>query len=157
MNFRSDVYESDEKLVRDIVTSTGFFNEEEINIAVELVSERLQKGESSGYLFLFAEVAGVTVGYSCYGHIAGTEHSYDLYWIAVHKDYRGKGIGHQLLTASEDDILKRGGHRIYIETSSRAQYDPTRAFYLSANYQIATILDDFYAPGDSKYIFLKIV
>lgn len=157
ISLRSAVRDSDETNVRDIVTSSGFFNEEEIDIAVELVTERLAKGEKSGYLFIFAEDDGRTIGYSCYGPIGGTRESYDLYWIAVHEDYRGQGIGRKLLEASEKDIAQRGGHRIYIETSSRQQYKPTRSFYLSAKYEVATILDDFYAPGDSKYIFVKII
>jgi hypothetical protein len=48
-----------------------------------------------------------------------------------------------------------GGRRIYIETSSRAQYEPTRGFYLKCGYRQETILEDFYAPGDGKVIYVK--
>jgi ribosomal protein S18 acetylase RimI-like enzyme len=158
INYRTTTCKEDEKNIREIVTSTGFFNKEEIDIAVELVTENLQRGdEASGYYFIFAEIDGKTVGYSCFGPIPATKFSYDLYWIAVHEKNRGIGIGKKLMAESEKTIKDMGGQRIYIETSSREQYDPTRAFYLSCNYQTAAILEDFYAPGDSKYIFLKIV
>lgn len=158
ITFRTAPGKEDEKNIRDIVTSSGFFNEEEINIAVELVTENLQKGaEASGYHFIFADINDNTVGYACFGPIPATKLSYDLYWIAVHENNRGMGIGKKLLAESEQAIKKLGGNRIYIETSSRDQYDPTRAFYLSSKYITAAILEDFYAPGDSKYIFLKVI
>lgn len=157
INFREDVLLSDPDNVREIVTSTGFFNEHEIEIAVELVEERLQKGLASDYYFIFAEIDGRTVGYTCFGPIPATRESYDLYWIAVHTDFRGMGIGKQLIPASEDAIRKLGGHRVYIETSSRDLYVPTRAFYLACDYRLEAELEDFYAPGDAKCIYVKAI
>ncbi len=148
---------ADSAAIRDVVSSTGFFNAEEIDVAVELVEERLKLGEASGYFFIFADVDGKTVGYSCYGPIPGTVSSFDLYWIAVHADYRGTGLGSRLLEASEAAIHDMGGQRIYVETSSKAQYEPTRGFYLSRHYQLEATLADFYAPGDSKLIFVKVI
>ena len=153
--FREDVLPGDPGAVRAIVTSTGFFHDHEIDVAVELVDERLQKGLSSGYLFLFAEQGGRTVGYSCYGEIACTEGSYDLYWIAVHADGRGKGLGTLLLEESERLIRAAGGRRIYVETSSRPLYEPTRAFYLARGYREEARLAEFYGPGDAKVIYVK--
>jgi len=40
--------ESDIQSVETIVRSTGFFREDEIAVAVELVEERLSKGASAG-------------------------------------------------------------------------------------------------------------
>ena len=154
---RVSVEVGDSSAIREIVSSTLFFNAEEIEVAVELVEERLKKGEASGYYFIFADVEGKTVGYSCYGPIPGTLSSFDLYWIAVHADYRGTGLGSRLLEASEAAINEMGGQRIYVETSSRAQYEPTRGFYLSHHYKLEATLVDFYAPGDSKLIFVKVI
>ena len=86
--FRTSVNDTDIENVREIVSSTGFFSDEEVIIAAELVEERLTKGESSGYFFLFIEIDGKTIGYSCFGPIPATKLSYDLYWIAVHNDYQ---------------------------------------------------------------------
>ena len=46
---------------------------------------------------------------------------------------------------------------MYLETSTRPQYVPTRAFYLRSGYEIAAELPEFYAPGDGKAIFLKVL
>lgn len=153
--FRTDVLPSDVDTVRRLVTSSGFFSDEEVSIAAELVQEALDRGAASGYDFVFAMSEGETVGYSCYGAIPGTESSFDLYWIAISQVHRGLGLGHVLLHRTEALIEEQGGTRMYIETSSRDQYQPTRAFYLRCGYREAAFLEDFYRSGDGKVIFVK--
>ena len=155
LSYRQEVLATDQAAVRAIVSASGFFSDEEIAIAAELVEARLLQGEQSGYFFLFAEQAGSVAGYTCFGPIPGSLHSYDLYWIAVDNHLRQSGIGKDLLSRSEDMIRKRGGKRIYIETSARPQYEKTVAFYLACGYRQEAFLEDFYAPGDSKIIFTK--
>lgn len=157
VSFRYDVLAEDRQRVREIVESTGFFSAAEVDVAVELVDERLAKGESSGYCFVFAEVEGQTVGYACYGPIPATAASYDLYWIAVHQAWQGRRYGRLLLAESERLIRQAGGHRVYIDTSSRAQYQPTRAFYEHLGFRREAVLEDFYAPGDGKVIYVRMV
>ncbi len=156
LSFREEPLSTDPKSVREIVESSGFFYPTEIEVACELILERLSKGIESGYYFLFAEEEGKVVGYTCFGPIPCTLKSYDLYWIAVHHSRRGSGIGSALLSRTEKIIMGIGGARIYVETSSRDLYRPTKAFYRASGYRIETILEDFYAPGDGKVIFLKI-
>jgi ribosomal protein S18 acetylase RimI-like enzyme len=153
--FRNAPVPDDIKAVSEIVRSTGFFREDEILVAVELVQERLEKGLSSGYLFLFAEIDGIAVAYSCYGLIPCTLHSYDLYWIACHHDYRGKGIGSRLLAMSEEKIKKKGGYGVYIETSSKDQYIPSVRFYEKSGYLLKARLPHYYAKDDDKLVFVK--
>jgi D-alanine-D-alanine ligase len=155
VTLRRDVRADDPKNVRDITESTGFFYTEEVGTAVELVEERLAKGAASGYSFVFAEDGGRTVGYACFGPIACTKASFDLYWIAVHADGRGKGLGTLLLDECERLIREAGGCRIYVETSSRPLYEPTRAFYLARRYREEARLADFYGSGDAKVIYVK--
>lgn len=150
--------ESDIKRVKEIVEATGFFKPAEADCAAELVSIALEKPDS-GYHFIFAEVAGEVFGYANYGHNDMTEKSWDLYWIAVHPAAQGLGIGKLLIQQTERLILEKGGpgSRIYVETSGRPQYDPTRAFYDATGYYLIAEFPDFYAPGDSKVTYLKVV
>jgi len=152
---RQTVADADRTAVREIVASTGFFTPAEVDVAVELVDERLARGPASGYFFLFADRPGQTIGYTCYGPIACTIGSYDLYWIAVHQSCRGQGLGRQLLEATEQSLRQVDGRRVYIETSSRDQYLPTRGFYERCGYRQDAVLADFYAPGDGKVIYVK--
>ena len=59
------------------------------------------------------------------------------------------------MAAAERIMAGRGARRIYADTSSRPQYEPTRAFYLACGYLEAAFLTDFYGPGDGKVIFVK--
>jgi ribosomal protein S18 acetylase RimI-like enzyme len=155
LTLRDEVLPADRQSVRCILESTGFFYSYEIEVAVELVDERLSKGLKSGYLFLFAEHDGQVVGYTCYGPIACTKCSYDLFWIGVMQARQGQGIGQFLLDESEHRIQALGGRQVYIETSGRSQYDPTRGFYFRCGYSEEARLRDFYGPGDDKVVFLK--
>jgi GNAT superfamily N-acetyltransferase len=155
--FRTSVTEKDLKAVRQIAESTGFFYAEEVDTAVELLEDRLEKGPRCGYHFIFAEQDGQTVGYASYGPIACTKESFDLYWLVVSGDFRGKGLGTQLLEQSEEAIAALGGTRVYIETSARPLYVPTRAFYIARGYTQIAELEDFYAPGDAKAMYLKVI
>ena len=154
-SFRYGVRPEDRQAVGRLVRATGFFSEEEIGIAVELVEERLAKGDASGYFFIFAEEGDRMLGYVCFGPIPGSVHSFDLYWIAVDPGEQGRGIGRLLMAAAERRMAGRGARRIYADTSSRPQYEPTRAFYLACGYFEEAFLTDFYAPEDGKVIFAK--
>jgi ribosomal protein S18 acetylase RimI-like enzyme len=131
--WREEPRSSDPDIVRDIITSSGFFSKEEIDVAVELVQERLNKGLSSGYYFLFADRGEEVIGYSCFGPIPCTTESYDIYWIAVQNELRRSGLGKEILLRVEEEIKRMGGTRIYVETSSRDQYTPTASFYGTVN------------------------
>jgi len=58
ISVRRNVLLSDTHHVESIVRSTQFFREDEVQVAVELVEERLRKGSESGYEFIFAEIGG---------------------------------------------------------------------------------------------------
>jgi ribosomal protein S18 acetylase RimI-like enzyme len=155
IRFRETVKPEDVENIREIAVSTGFFYDFEIPVAVELVEERLAKGEVSGYFFILAEVEGKTVSYSCYGPIAGTDAGYDLYWIVTHNDYRGLGIGKKLLDETHRVVKNAGGRYIIAETSSLEKYTPTRLFYEKNEYDKEAIIKDFYMPGDDKVVYVK--
>lgn len=155
-SWREDVIASDAAAVRRLIHDTGFFRPDEVDVAVELVEERLAKGDASGYRFLMLdESASSLAGYVCYGPIACTVGAFDLYWIAVSPSHQGRGLGRALLTAAEERIRSDGGRRVYIETSSQPKYEPTRRFYDACGYTIDATLRDFYAPGDDKLIFCR--
>ena len=157
-NYRQQIQPSDIEVIADIVESSGFFSDEEIEIAIELAEEKLAQPHESTYQFLFAEDDEQrVVGYTCYGLIPGTHCSYDIYWIAVHKDMRGLGLGKLLIAATEKLIYRHGGRQIYADTSSRDQYKPTHKFYESCGYHQEAYLKNFYHEGDSKIIYAKVL
>lgn len=154
IKFRSTPNLEDAKKIREIIESSGFFHDHEIVVAVELLIDRLEEGEHGHYQFIFAEIDGVMAGYACYGFISCTKSSYDLYWLATHNKFRGKGIGKKILNEMYKHIKSLGGTAVYAETSEREQYLPTRKFYESCGYIKEAVLKDFYDKGDSKAVYV---
>ena len=159
--YRSEIQAADEQAVRVVTLATGFFRADEVDVACELVRERLARGADSGYEFVFVDEPGAgppsLAGYACFGPIACTVGSYDLYWIVVDPSAQGKGLGRRLLAEVERRVRDAGGRRMYAETSSIEQYAPTRAFYERCGFRIEAELRHFYRPDDHKLIFGKAV
>jgi hypothetical protein len=55
----------------------------------------------------------------------------------------------------ERRLVEKNARLLLIETSSRADYAPTRAFYERRGYRIVSVVPDFYAPGDDRVIFAR--
>ena len=155
LTLRTEVRSADCATVARLVRATQMFSAEEVDIAVELVSERLAKGDSSGYRFLILEDAAGWAGYSCYGLIPCTTISYDLYWIVVDPTRQRQGLGRLLVALAEEAASALGGRAMYIDTSGQDRYRPTRQFYENCGYELAACLPDFYALGDAKCIFRR--
>ncbi|EGJ50410.1 GNAT family N-acetyltransferase [Desulfocurvibacter africanus] len=167
LTFREQVRPEDCADVRAVVASTGFFYPEELDIAEELVRERLEKGPASGYYFIFADAevdAGAEksasgtdrlLGYACYGPSDADPTLIDLYWIAVRQSSRGSGLGAEILRRTEQRARDMGGGLLVAETSGRELYAPTRRFYERHGFFEAERVKDFYRPGDDKVVYHK--
>lgn len=154
-SFRETPTPADIPAIHRITAATHFFRPEEVAIAVELIEERLAKGLPSGYYYWFADVANSPVGYVCHGPTPGAIGSFDLYWIVVDKENQGSGLGRELMRLAERSAAEMGCKRMYVETSGKELYAPTRRFYESAGYFQAARLPDFYDDGDDKIIYQK--
>src|SRR5262245_58191243 len=157
LRLRRQLAAGDRAPIETLIRATAFFNPEEIAVALELVDDRLANGEASHYRFVVAESDGRVAGFACWGPIPGTVAAADLYWIVVHPELQGKRIGAVLLQAAEEWMASAGRTRVYVETSTRAQYLPTRAFYAACGYQQIAELTDFYGPGDGKAVLVKVL
>jgi ribosomal protein S18 acetylase RimI-like enzyme len=141
-----------------ILENAGNFSADEVRIAMELIDEWLELGEESGYLTYVLDSsedgAGV-LGYICFGPTPLTEATYDLYWIAVDKSKHRGGVGKRLLKFAEEEIVRRGGNLLLVETSSQEAYGGTVHFYERTGYELAGKIKDYYSPDDDKLIFAK--
>ncbi len=155
VHFREHIVQTDINEIETILQSSDYFSHEEILLAQSLAGEKLALGEASSYQFLFAEVENRISGFLCYGHVPLTVSSFDLYWMAVLNENRQGGLGTALLRKAETRIIALGGTRLYIDTSSRSQYIPTRHFYEQRGYQRGAFLPEYYGPEDGKVIYYK--
>jgi len=136
-----------------LTAATGLFRPDEVAIAVELLDDAL--GGDEAYRFLGAFAGDELVAYACWGPTPGTSGTYDLYWIVVDPAWQGKRVGTQLLASVEADLVTDNGRLIVVETSSRADYGPTRSFYERRGYTRAAQIPGYYAAGDDLVIYLK--
>jgi GNAT superfamily N-acetyltransferase len=155
--FREQLRASDPGRIEALVRATGFFSQEEIAIARELADDALVHGENSHYRFILTDGGDVLAGYACFGRIPATRSGWDLYWIVVGPAFQAQGLGGRILKMAELRVASAGGERLYAETSSREQYAPTRQFYVRYKFTQTADFPDFYAPGDGKIVYVKLL
>jgi len=145
----------DRAAILALVAGTGYFRDDELPIAQEVLDEALKAGPQGHYQSLTALRADAPVGWLCFGPTPCTLGTFDIYWIAVNRASQGQGIGARLVQRAEEMIAARNGRLVVIETSGQARYGSTRGFYLKCGYHEAARVADFYAPGDDKVIYTK--
>lgn len=145
---------SDVEPLRQLLTKTAVFNEDEIAIALELMQTVLEKSGQQDYIIRVYD-DGPVLGYYCIGPTPATAGTFDLYWIATHPSVHGKGIGKLLNAHAEQLIRSMGGTLIVAETSSTPRYDKTRMFYQKVGYEELARIRDYYRPGDSLVVYGK--
>ncbi len=142
----------DRAAVEEMLTVCGAFSAEEIRVALELVDAGLANGD---YALLALEIADTVRGFVCFGETPLTASTWDLYWICIHPEAQRSGAGRALQAHAEECVRERGGERIRVETSGRADYVSARLFYEKAGYHVVGVIPDFYNPGDDCVIFCK--
>jgi ribosomal protein S18 acetylase RimI-like enzyme len=140
--------------LEELTRATGLFRKDEVATAVELLDDSLDGDDDYRFLGAFDENATL-VGYACWGPTPGTDGTHDLYWIVVDRQRQGGGLGTQLLASVEHELRANGQRLLVVETSSRADYGPTRAFYERRGYTRAATIPGYYAPGDDLVIYTK--
>lgn len=133
--------------------SKGLFYSEDVRLAIDKLRSAHESEE--GYTIKIAESNGVILGFISYGKAELSEKFYDLDWIAVSQNERGKGIGRKLIEEMESDLKKRGVRTIIVETSSREEYNLTRYFYEKLGYKLISVIKDYYKDKDDKLIYRK--
>jgi ribosomal protein S18 acetylase RimI-like enzyme len=155
---------ADRGRVEEITRATGLFRPEELAIALEVFDAALGLGLTGGpdpdYVLLGAEAQGGArdgelLGWICWGPTPCTRGTYDLYWMAVDPALQRAGVGRALLGEMEHR-LEGVARLIVVETSGRADYDGTRAFYERHGYRATARIPDFYAPDDDQVVYVKV-
>jgi len=99
---------------------------------------------------LVAEDEGLIVGFLS-GMAVVDE--FRLHNIAVHPDFRGRGVGRGLIEAVESLCQQRDFRRILLEV--RKDNEVARRLYLGLGFEAAGTRKDFYGPGQDAYLYSK--
>jgi GNAT superfamily N-acetyltransferase len=147
---------TDKAPVMDLIRATGMFTPAEAAVAEELIDIYLDQPEQKDYHIVVVEnEAGRAAGYMTWGPTPLAEDAYDLYWMAVSPAEQGRGLGKALVRWLEDEVRRRNGRLIIIETSSQPKYHPTRQFYINLEYREVARVPDFYKAGDDRVVYTK--
>ena len=96
-------------------------------------------------------LAGEILGYAVCWNIAGESH---LLNIAVHSDFRGRGIGEALLMATIHQGRRAGSKQIYLEV--RAANEQAQALYRKCGFVFAGIRKGYYTDtGEDALLFSR--
>jgi len=79
----------------------------------------------------------------------------DSDYVAVHKDYRRKGIADMLLQDAEKFVREMGGRYIHVLTCDIESYKPANIFYEKNGYQKVGEIPDYYVEGEGRIDFFK--
>lgn len=141
--------------IQDLLRATGFFRDDEVAVALEVLDAYFSHpGRDYSAVGAFTP-AGEVLGFAVTGPSPLTLGTWDLYWIAVAPQEQGRGVGTLLLEEVEGMLRRHHARRIVVETSGRADYEGTRAFYRRRGYEEVGRVPDYYREGDDKVIYLK--
>lgn len=153
LSFRNRLTKTDINTIRNIANSTGFFDENDVRINVD-IAEDLLCHKDTCHKFLFAEYKDQAVAYVCYGKVPDAKDgTYEIYRLSTHNEYRGLGIGSHLINHLITKLRKKGAEKIYVKTDSKDQYAPTRRFYEKCGFRLQAVLPGYYDDNDGCCIY----
>ncbi len=136
--------------------ATGLFQPHELEFMEGMLSEYFAGDLGEGHRWIVDDEDGVLAAAYCAPEIMGDGVS-NLYFIGVHPDRQGQGRGAALLRHVEEDLRGRGVRLLLVETSGVDGFQATRAFYAKNGYDEEGRIRDYYAAGDDKVIFRKLL
>jgi ribosomal protein S18 acetylase RimI-like enzyme len=131
------------------------FRPDEIDVALEVFDEYCRAPGRDYHALAAYGGAGGLAGFALFGPTPCTVGTWDLYWIVVHPKAQGRGAGRGLLERAEAAMREAGARMCAIETSSRADYEATRQFYIACGYEEVARIADFYDAGDDRVTYAK--
>lgn len=76
-------------------------------------------------------------------------------YLAVHKDYRKKGLASQLLHEIEKFVKENDGRYIHVLSCDIDSYAAARAFYEKNGYRKVAEMPNYYVPGEGRIDYFK--
>ncbi len=86
-----------------------------------------------------------------------TDGVWNLLMIAVDPDRHGEGLGSALMAFVEAQLADEGLRMLLVDTSGTAEFKRTRGFYDMLGYEREARIRDYWAVGDDKVTFRKVL
>lgn len=119
-----------------------------------MISDYLSNKDTAEIWFTYIEnERPIALGYCAPEKL--TNGTYNLYAIAVRREFQGQGIGQKMMVYIEQLLAESGNRILIVETSSIDLYALTRKFYTKLGYRQEATIRDFWNDGEDKIIFWK--
>lgn len=79
----------------------------------------------------------------------------DQDYVAVHRDYRNKGLASALLKEMEDFVTENKGRYIHVLTCDIPSYSAARSFYRKHGYKKVAEMPNYYVFGEGRIDYYK--
>jgi len=134
----------------------GLFAPDELR-TLQLQLERTLAGASGRDEFWLADFddSGTALAVAYCAAELMTDRVWNLFFIGVRANEQRRGLGRALLQAVEERLARSGQRMLIIETTNGDEFEGPRSFYGEHGYRQAATLDDFYADGADKVVFVK--
>ncbi len=145
------VNKSDLDELKNVIETTGLFPGELLD---GMVADYFTNSETEEiWLARFHNNKPIAVAYCAPERL--TDGTYNLYLIAVHKDFQAQGIGGQIMIYLENLLQSKGKRILLVETSGLPEFELTRKFYEKCGYIREAVIRDFYQDREDKVVFWK--
>lgn len=114
-------------------------------------------GAAPDDLWLTCSKEGGAVGFCYVASERMAEGTWNMLALAVHPDAQRRGYGAAIVADLEGRLRQRHGRILIVETSGADHYAQARAFYAQNGYKQEARIRDFWAAGEDKIVFWKML
>lgn len=144
---------ADRTRIYDVLMRSGVFGKSDADTVDDMFMQAMAQPGPDAYHFIGYWHEGDMLGFACFGREAMTKHTWDLFWVCVLPEARGKGGGGALLRFAVEQARANGGRLMVIYTSSTPAYAPAHKLYQSQGFAPAARVADYYDTQDDLLIY----
>ena len=145
------ITKNDLQKLKEVIDSNELFPSD----LLDEMSNDFLTNESSLDVWLTAELNDNPIAVMYFSPERMTIGTYNLYLIAIQKEFQRKGFGKEIMNFIEQYLKELNGRILIVETSGLPEFELTRKFYDKCNYTRAAVIKEFYQEGEDKVVFWK--
>lgn len=145
------ITKSDLNDLKEVIDSTELFPAD----LLDEMTERFFLHSNTPDIWLTKEVNQKPIAVAYCAPERMTEGTFNLYLIAVHRNFQGQGFGSEIMSYVENHLRDIGARILIVETSSLPDFELTRQFYDKLGYNREAVIKEFYQKGEDKIVFWK--
>jgi ribosomal protein S18 acetylase RimI-like enzyme len=146
--------ETDSEALMAIIRESGQFDGDGLS-HVEQTLNNYYEGNSQDLWFTADDGEPVGVAYCAPEPV--TDGTWNLLMLWTRHDRSGRGHGSALVGHIEKALHERGVRLLIVETSGMPDFAGARAFYEKSGFNREARIKNFFAAGDDKIVYTKII